>query len=138
MEDPNAKPHQTGRFIIEWKDSTRAAVAVEPEEPRGKKRSRDRRPPPPSDHPNGVDMDATGFRPVNTCLARLPYPAKGPGAHILACRMCGQRMVVTAEGKPDDARSVRMACKPLVPRTPAARPAAPGEATTTATVPEAA
>jgi hypothetical protein len=61
-------------------------------------------------HPNGIDVDASGGAPA-ICETALPYPAKRCGQYLVECETCGQRVIVTTAGRPDDPRSVKIACK---------------------------
>ena len=62
--------------------------------------------------PNGIDMDLSmGAR--KTCATTVPYPAKRVGYYVITCELCDQRIVVTTAGRPDDPRSVKIACKPI-------------------------
>jgi len=65
--------------------------------------------PPNPDFPDGVDIDITdGARPA--CATLLPYPAKRCGYYVVRCKVCGMSVVITTAGRPDDPRSVWMAC----------------------------
>lgn len=66
----------------------------------------------PTNHayPNGIDVDCSGGA-KKTCTQPLPYPAKGCGQHLLVCETCGLKVVITATGRTDDPRSVKVACK---------------------------
>jgi hypothetical protein len=59
-------------------------------------------------YPDGIDLDpepkAWG------CKAALPYPAKGIGAYIVECNICGTRIGCTTAGRRDDPRSIRVPC----------------------------
>jgi hypothetical protein len=79
-------------FKIDWIDSYR--------EPRQK---------PNPLFPNGQDLDASAGAQA-TCSTALPYPAKRCGQFIVHCRTCDQRIVVTTAGRPDDPRSLKIAC----------------------------
>jgi len=60
--------------------------------------------------PKGKDVDVSrGAMPA--CTAAVPYPAKRCGAYVVECLNCGLRVAVTTAGRPDDPRSVKMACK---------------------------
>jgi len=61
-------------------------------------------------YPNGVDVDLTGGAKV-ACLVELPYPARRCGMYVIGCETCGQRIVVTTAGRPDDPKSVTIACR---------------------------
>jgi hypothetical protein len=64
---------------------------------------------PDLNHPHGIDLDLSrGKRPV--CETKLPYPAKRCGFYLVVCGKCAQRIIVTAAGRPDDPRSVRIRC----------------------------
>jgi len=82
---------------IEWRDSGR--------EPRCK---------PDPAFPQGVDLDLSAGA-EKTCFTELPYPARRCGLYIIECPTCELRTGVTTAGRPDDPRSVKMACKPLPP-----------------------
>jgi hypothetical protein len=70
-----------------------------------------KQPPNPS-YPTGIDVDLTGGdRLVRSCKASLPYPAKRVGYYAVTCGRCHMTTIVTTAGRPDDPRSVRMACK---------------------------
>jgi hypothetical protein len=61
-------------------------------------------------YPNGVDVDISGGA-TKACEQPLPYPAKGCGQYLVVCETCGQKIIITATGRSDDPRSVRIACK---------------------------
>jgi hypothetical protein len=61
-------------------------------------------------YPNGVDVDVSAGR-VQTCVTVLPYPAPRCGMYVVTCDACGLRTVVTTAGRPDDPRSLKVACK---------------------------
>lgn len=59
--------------------------------------------------PDGVDIDgARGAQP--SCKVELPYPAKRCGTYIIECARCGLRVGCTTAGRPDDPRSITIAC----------------------------
>jgi hypothetical protein len=60
--------------------------------------------------PNGVDLDVSDGRKPR-CKAILPYPAKRIGNYIIECHLCGMRVACTTAGRPDDPRSITIACK---------------------------
>jgi hypothetical protein len=61
-------------------------------------------------YPDGVDVDAAaGAR--KTCRIALPYPAERCGLWLLKCSRCGLTAAVSAAGRRDDPRSVRVGCK---------------------------
>jgi hypothetical protein len=81
------------RFIIEWLDSGREPqVAPNPA------------------YPAGIDLDVSGGA-AHKCMTPLPYPAKRIGTYIIECRICGIRVGCTTAGRPDDPRSIVIACK---------------------------
>lgn len=61
--------------------------------------------------PNGKDLNVSK-EGMPCCETLLPYPAKRCGYYIVACDSCGLRIAVTTAGRPDDPRSVRVACNP--------------------------
>lgn len=67
----------------------------------------------PSDplFPHGKDVDITPIGAVAACSTVLPYPAPRCGLWIVTCSQCGLRVGVTAAGRPDDPRSVKVACQ---------------------------
>lgn len=66
--------------------------------------------PPNPAHPNGIDIDASGGAEA-ACGAELrPYPAPRCGHFLVTCETCGQSMAITTAGRPDDPRSVKIAC----------------------------
>lgn len=83
----------TDQFGIEWQDSGR--------EPRVA--------PNPS-YPDGIAVDMSDGA-ERTCTVTLPYPARRIGAYLIHCRLCGLRVGLTTAGRPDDPRSVRLACR---------------------------
>lgn len=66
--------------------------------------------PPDPEYPNGIDIDASGGA-LSTCRVFLSYPAKRCGVYAVQCLMCGNSVMVTTAGRPDDPRSVKIACK---------------------------
>jgi hypothetical protein len=62
-------------------------------------------------YPNGMDIDVSGGK-LPRCSVDLPYPAKEVGRFLVSCRICGSQSVVTAAGRPDDPRSVKIPCLP--------------------------
>ena len=72
-------------------------------------REREPRCPPNPDYPDGKDVDASDGA-KHTCKCTLPYPAKRCGIYIVECKICGIRVGVTTAGRPDDPRSVIIAC----------------------------
>jgi hypothetical protein len=60
-------------------------------------------------YPEGVDLDPEPKVAI-ACSTALPYPAPACGTHIVECLICGLRVAVTAAGRPDDPRSLRLPC----------------------------
>lgn len=65
---------------------------------------------PDPEYPNGKNlvMAMPGDR---CCTAALPYPAKRIGFYAIECTDCGKTAMVSTAGRPDDPKSVRVACK---------------------------
>ena len=61
-------------------------------------------------YPTGIDLDVSNGAPA-TCKTTLPYPAKRCGFYVVVCEQCGTDAIVTTAGRPDDPRSVKLACK---------------------------
>jgi hypothetical protein len=61
-------------------------------------------------YPNGIDLDISEGAKI-ACLVNLPYPAERCGAFVLECETCGQSVVITTAGRPDDPRSAKLACR---------------------------
>jgi hypothetical protein len=60
--------------------------------------------------PDGKDLDVSEGRSPS-CSTPLPYPAKRCGLYMVKCLDCGFTVAVTTAGRPDDPRSLKMACK---------------------------
>jgi hypothetical protein len=89
----------TDKFKIEWVDSGK--------EPREK---------PNPEFPNGIDINmAMGRSP--SCKVMLPYPAPRCGYFYIECTMCGENILLTTAGRPDDPRSITIACDLALLRT---------------------
>jgi len=71
---------------------------------------RDPQCPPNPRYPDGVDIDASNGAAA-TCASPLVHPTPRCGAYIVRCRICGVSAAVTTAGRPDDPRSLKMACK---------------------------
>jgi hypothetical protein len=78
---------------VEWLDSGR--------EPRVR---------PNPDYPEGIDIDAS-MGAARTCSVDLPYPAKRIGVYLVTCATCRSTTALTTAGRPDDPRSVKVACR---------------------------
>ena len=59
---------------------------------------------------DGIDLDLTDGA-EEWCQTVLRYPAKRCGIYVIECAVCGLRVGVTTAGRPDDPRSVKLACK---------------------------
>jgi hypothetical protein len=68
-----------------------------------------RNPPDPS-FPRGVTIDLSRGASA-TCSTPLPYPARRIGLFVVECAACGQSAAITTAGRPDDPRSITLACK---------------------------
>ena len=64
-------------------------------------------------YPDGIDIDLSQGA-TKTCQVALPYPAKRIGYYVVVCEVCELRVGLTTAGRPDDPRSVRLACKEAV------------------------
>jgi hypothetical protein len=81
------------RHVIDWKPKLPRQQASCPADPR---------------HPAGVDLDVS--RGYANCLVKIPYPAECVGTWKISCLKCGQQAIVTAAGRTDDPRSIKLAC----------------------------
>lgn len=66
--------------------------------------------PPNPDYPRGIDIDISRGA-LRTCQVNLPYPAPRVGQWLVGCERCHSVNIVTAAGRVDDPRSVKIACK---------------------------
>lgn len=66
--------------------------------------------PPNPNYPDGIDLD-TSMGHETTCTVELEHPAKRCGYWSVRCGKCGQRILVTTAGRPDDPRSLKLACR---------------------------
>lgn len=66
--------------------------------------------PPNPNYPDGVDIDCS-HGATRVCEAPLVHPTKRCGAYMVKCRICGVTAAVTTAGRPDDPRSLKMACR---------------------------
>lgn len=62
-------------------------------------------------YPDGKDIDISAGA-ERTCTVSLDHPARRCGLYTIKCSECGLTIAITTAGRPDDPRSVRMACKP--------------------------
>lgn len=61
-------------------------------------------------YPEGIDLDAS-LGAAMTCSTVLPYPSRRCGLFVVTCDACNLKVVITTAGRPDDPRSVKVACK---------------------------
>jgi hypothetical protein len=80
------------RFRIDWFD-----------------RGREPRVQPNPDYPNGKDVDGSNGA-AQACTVLLPCPAPRCGEYWATCQLCGARRGCTTAGRPDDPRSLKIAC----------------------------
>lgn len=66
--------------------------------------------PPNPKYPLGVDLDMSSGS-ERACLVTLPYPARRIGYYAIDCGTCNLRVAISTAGRPDDPRSVKLACK---------------------------
>lgn len=66
--------------------------------------------PPNPAYPDGMNIDLTSGA-LQWCGVELPYPAPRCGMMVIECETCGVHNAVTVAGRPDDPRTVRMACR---------------------------
>lgn len=60
-------------------------------------------------YPKGIDVDLAGK--AKGCVVKLPYPAPECGVHLVTCDECGVKAAITAAGRVDDPKSVRLRCR---------------------------
>jgi hypothetical protein len=68
--------------------------------------------PPNPAYPNGIALDLTKGQELH-CPVPLKYPAPEVGTWLIACETCGFTAAVTAAGRPDDPREVKLPCKAI-------------------------
>jgi hypothetical protein len=61
-------------------------------------------------YPDGVRVDVSGGR-LPCCDTDLPYPARRCGYWLVTCSLCDLSCLLTTAGRPDDPRSIKVACK---------------------------
>ena len=61
-------------------------------------------------YPEGIDVDVCLFGGAPACSFTLPYPAPECGHWDVVCTACRARTLVSAAGRPDDPRSVKVPC----------------------------
>lgn len=81
------------RFSIDWVDGHRAATY--PADP---------------GYPCGIAIDVA-LDAVRACRAELPWPAARCGLFVVRCTLCGFAIALATAGRPDDPRTVRVACR---------------------------
>lgn len=62
------------------------------------------------DLPEGVVLKADVPEGTPTCSFTLPYPAPECGWFDVHCEQCGQSILVSAAGRPDDPTAVILPC----------------------------
>jgi len=79
------------QFTIDWIDGGRPPhVAPDPR------------------YPDGIHIDC-GERPA--CKVELPYMThENIGVYLVGCHRCGSSMMITAASRPDDPKTVMLAC----------------------------
>lgn len=60
--------------------------------------------------PHGMDVDASEGSARACSVELTPYPTPRCGMFIVTCDKCGLRTGLTTAGRPDDPRSVKLAC----------------------------
>lgn len=65
---------------------------------------------PDPDYPDGKNLDLS-LGATKSCKFDLPYPAPECGVFLIRCEDCGLTVGVTAAGRPDDPKSIRVTCK---------------------------
>lgn len=75
--------------------------------------------------PQGVDLDISNGAAAS-CTTTLPYPAPCIGTHLVRCSECGATAAVTAAGRADDPRTLRVPCeRDSAPAATAGQPGPP-------------
>ena len=64
---------------------------------------------PNPDFPEGKPVDCSEGKVA--CAVELPYPAPECGVWIVRCKACGMSVGITAAGRLDDPKMVKMPCK---------------------------
>lgn len=79
---------------------------------------------PNPEFPDGIDVIAS-TEGAKACKVELPYPAQRIGYYRIECRVCGQRVMATTAGRPDDPRSVTFNCHVPPPKAEPKKPKGP-------------
>lgn len=66
-------------------------------------------------YPAGMDIDLAGGA-QKACVVDLPYPAECCGVWLVWCETCGYSAGVTAAGRVDDPRTVKLPCRATIAR----------------------
>jgi hypothetical protein len=74
-------------------------------------RGREPQCPPNPVYPNGIDLPCAYPDAKQMCHVQLPYPAPRCGILMVHCKICQMTVVITTAGRPDDPRSVQIACR---------------------------
>jgi hypothetical protein len=85
---------ERGQFEISWMDRAGGRKARCPANP---------------NYPDGIDADCT--MGATGCVAQLPHPAPHLGVWIVRCKVCGFSAGITAAGRRDDPRSLKVPCR---------------------------
>ena len=67
--------------------------------------------PPNPEYPAGIDLRAPMAPGAPHCTIKLPYPAPECGQWLVECAACELSVLITAAGRPDDPKSVTVACQ---------------------------
>jgi hypothetical protein len=62
-------------------------------------------------YPNGTDIPCSEPDARQICGVALPYPAQRCGLYVIRCKICDLTVAVNTVGRPDDPKSVQIACK---------------------------
>jgi len=65
--------------------------------------------PPDPAYPEGIEIDLAGHAAA-WCWVHLPYPAPECGHFVVRCKLCRFSAAVTAAGRPDDPKTLRIPC----------------------------
>jgi hypothetical protein len=64
-------------------------------------------------YPDGIDVDLCDGSKIS-CAASLPYPAECCGVWLVQCSVCSASAAITAAGRIDDPRNVKLKCCSLI------------------------